>query len=249
MADATEALSITVKRHFTAARSHFDTTVYSQSLMCRILYAFQAGNEESHNCLGCNFNDLTAQTAKYLAVASRNQEDFDLHHLFSMYVFLLNTCWERISDVFGIISVPDGYRHRHFSPFFRIRRWANFFKHPKVFGWYVHHPHYTIANSDDHKILLADKQPHRFIDDEFLKKYYSAECDKNAGKLRGEFKGFERSTVVVIPDIVELTRDGCACLDDFVTLITKNPVYMEELHNTSTIVEFYANTDCDEASS
>jgi len=84
---------------------------------------------------------------------------------------------------------------------------------------------------------------HRFIDDEFLKKYYSSDAKQNAGKLRGEFVGFERTTVVVIPDTVQLTSQICHCLDHFVNIITENPIYIEMLNDTSTIQNFYESVD------
>jgi hypothetical protein len=234
-----EDIRETAARHFATAQSVFDADVQSDQLMCRIYDKYAGPGDANHNCLGCNFDDLTDQVSKFLLVASKNTVDFDLHHQFSIYAFLLNTCWERITDVFDILGVPDGYRCRHFAPFIRVRRWANFFKHPKTFGWMVHHPHYSVENSDDHNQLSADVGRHRFIDDEFLKKYYSSDATKNAGKLRGEFIGFECSTVVVIPDVAQLTKEICHCLDQFVEIITENPIYVEMLNDTSTIKNFY----------
>lgn len=247
---AKELIHETASWQFSESHRIFDSDVQSHQLMCRIHDKYAGPEDAHHNCLGCNLNDLSEQVSKYLAVTSQNDVDFELHHQFSIYAFLLNTCWERITDVFDILSVPDSYRCRHFVPFIRIRRWANFFKHPKTFGWMVHHPHYTIENSDDHNDLTADVGKHRFIDDEFLKKYYSSDAKQNAGKLRGEFVGFERTTVVVIPDIAQLTSQICHCLDHFVKIITENPIYIEMLNDTSTIQNFYASieaqdeTDC-----
>jgi len=178
-------------------------------------------------------------------MATQHPTDFDLHHLFAMYAQLLNSCWERMTDIFDIISVPDSYRARHFGVFIRARRWANFFKHPKTFGWVVHHPHYTVENTADHQEVTLHRAKMRIVDDEFLKKYYSADCKANAGKLRGEFVGFEHSTVVVLPDVVELTSQVCSCLALFVEIITENPVYVEMLNDTSTIENYVATIACE----
>ena len=89
----------------------------------------------------------------------------------------------------------------------------------------------------------------RIVDDEFLKEYYSADCKTNAGKLRGEFVGFERSTVVVLPDVVELTSQVCSCLGQFVKMITENPVYVEMLNDTSTIENYFATVACESETS
>ena len=87
--------------------------------------------------------------------------------------------------------------------------------------------------------MAVDVGKYRFVDDEFLKKYYSRDCNKNAGKLRGEFEGFERSTVVVLPDLPLLTLEICNCLEQFVNMITENPVYVEMLNDTSTIQDYF----------
>lgn len=234
-----ECIEETASREFAEAQRLFDSEVQSRQLMCRITHAYAGPDDAHHNCLGCNFNDLIEQVYKFLSVASQNLVHFDLHHNFSIYAFLLNTCWERVTDVFNIVGVPDSYRCKHFAPFIRVRRWANFFKHPKTFGWMAHHPHYTIEKSQDHKRLLTDAKKRLFIDDDFLKRYYSSDANQNANKLRGEFVGYERSSVVVIPDVVQLTAGICRCLDHFVEIITGNPVYVEILTDTSTIFNFY----------
>lgn len=232
---ALESIKGTTAREFGESSAIFDESVQSHQLMCRIYQRFAGPEDVHHNCLGCNFDDLTEQISKFLSIAADNTPQFELHHLFSMYTLLLNSLWERVTDVFNIIGVPDSYRTRHFSPLIRVRRWANFFKHPKTFGWVVHHPVYTIENSDHHNGLKADAGRYRFVNDEFLKTYYSSDATKNAGKLRGEFVGFERSVAVVYPDISQLTTQICECLTRFVQIITQNPVYVEMLHDTSTI--------------
>ena len=242
---AADLLPETSTNQFNEALQIFDSSVQSQKLMCRIYEKYAGPDEAHHNCLGCNFNDLTEQVTKFLEVAAQNTVDFDLHHKFSIYAFLLNTCWERITDVFEVLGIPEGYRCRHFAPFIRIRRWANFFKHPKTFGWMVHHPHYTIENSDNHKYFSTDVGKYRFIDDEFLKKYYSSTTKEQPGKLRGEFTGFEKSTVVLIPDLVQITKEVCHCLKHFVEIVTENPVYVEMLNDTSTIQDYYGSVSDD----
>jgi hypothetical protein len=240
-----EDLSTAITRQFAEARDIFEAEIQSHQLMCRIYHRFAGPDEANHNCLGCNFDDLTEHISKYLTLAAENSVDLQLHHRFSMYALLLNSCWERMTDVFDIIGLPDGYRCQHFSPFIRARRWANFFKHPKTFGWLVHHPTYTIENSDHCRGFTAEPDRFRLVDDDFLKKYYSTDCQKNAGKLRGEFTGFERKTVVVLPNIPDLTRQICTCLDRFVQVITENPVYVEMLDNTSTIEDYYDDLECE----
>jgi len=122
----TEPLYETIISQFEESSIIFDAEIQSHQLMCRIYDHFAGPDDAHHNCLGCNFDDLTDQISKYLSIVTDNSAGFELHQQFSIFALLLNSCWERISDVFEIIGVPDGYRCRHFSPFIRARRWANF---------------------------------------------------------------------------------------------------------------------------
>ena len=69
-----------------------------------------------------------------------------------------------------------------------------------------------------------------------MKKYYSTERTKG---LASEFKGFEYSMVVVLPDVKVVTEQICGCLDDFLGVVTSNPVYREILEDKATIVHLY----------
>ncbi len=207
--------------------------------MCRIYDKYAGPKGEHQNCLGDNFNDVTRQISWFLNLVADSEEPAPVNHSFSLYALLLNACWERISDILEILSVPDDYRHRHFSCFILVRRWANFFKHTKAFAWLVDSPRYVSADSDELKTLQADGTDYRYVDDDFLKRYYSSDCTKNRHKLKGEFLGHERSTVVILPNIGDLTKDICTSLDDFVRLVTDNPVYVEVLTNTASILDYY----------
>jgi hypothetical protein len=116
-----------------------------------------------------------------------------------------------------------------------MRRWANFFKHPKDFGWIVHHPSYHLDGSGDAPSTITDKQ-FKIIDDAFLKKYYCAERTKGLAK---EFTGFQKSVVVILPDVESVINGICDSLANFVDVVTKNPVYYEVLHDEATITNFY----------
>src|SRR5580704_3914114 len=178
--------------------------------MCRIHAAYAGPEEANHNCLGCNFNDLTDQVSKFLQLVGGNPGLLEYHEGFSLLSQLVNSVWERIADVFDMLTVPQSYRCRHYGTFIRLRRWANFFKHPKEFGWLVHHPEYCNERSTDAAKYRADKQ-FKIVDDEFLKKYYSADRCKG---LAGEFAGFQKMVVVVLPDLMEVITQIAAELED-----------------------------------
>lgn len=86
-----------------------------RSLMCDIYEVFARPGESNHNCLGCNFDDMTEQIANFLLACKQEAELFSIHQSFSIYALLLNSLWERITDVFDIICLPLGYRVRHFE--------------------------------------------------------------------------------------------------------------------------------------
>jgi hypothetical protein len=208
-------------------------------LMCSIYDIFAGPESLNHNCLGCNFDELTDQILKFLFLHQNTGDLFATQQSVSIYFLLLNSIWERMSDVFKIISLPESYRVRYYGAFIRARRWANFFKHPKAFAWMVHHPLYTFENSDHSRTVLAD-QSYLKVDDEFIKKYYATESSKG---LTGEFSGHENKVVVVLPDIERLTTEICDCLQKFIEIVTENRVYKEILDEKSTIVDYLSRQD------
>lgn len=230
-------------QQFTKAYQLFEKEVSSKGLMCQIVEKYEGLDVPRHNCLGCNLSDQEEQILMFLLVASENTVGFSFHHLFSIYALLLNNLWERITDVFDILCLPEGYRYRHFNVFIRMRRWANFFKHPKHFGWMVHHPEYLLRGSERHQDILSDIGSYLLIDENFLKKYYSSSGKQTEGKLRGEFESHKESTIVLLPNMEELTSQICQCLVHFVDIVTQNPVYIETLSDTSTLLRFYETDD------
>jgi hypothetical protein len=219
------------------AQKLFNQKIQSHQLMCRIHSAYAGPGNKNHNCLGCNFNDLTQQISSLVNVLANSNEVFTLEHGYSLYVFQLNCLWERMCDVFNILSVPESYRARHYQPFIRARRWANFFKHPKEFGWLVHHPKYTIEGTQDHKDLVASHCDYLFVDDTFVKDFYA--CDRAKG-LAAKFETHQMTVAVVLPNLRDLTSGIAASLVNFVDLVTRNPVYFEVLNDKATVYDFYS---------
>jgi hypothetical protein len=220
---------------FKEAECRFGSKVQSHNLMCNIYSAYLGPDEKHHNCLGDNFNDLSHCILAYLGMIAANPGSLEYHDALAILVQLVNSAWERISDVFEMISLPDVYKHRHYKTFIRTRRWANFFKHPKEFAWLVCFPQYCIEGSIEEAAARADNLK-KVVDDEFVKKYYSAERQKG---LAGEFTNYRDKVVVVLPNVVDLIDGICNELHDFVSVVTKNPVYFEILNDKATIVDYY----------
>lgn len=208
-------------------------------LMCTLYAVFAGPESRNHNCLGCNFDEMVDQILKFLFVCQNTSGYFSTQQSFFIYSLLLNAVWERMSDVFEIISLPEGYRVRYFGAFIKARRWANFFKHPKAFAWMVHHPQHTYEGST-HSTLFMNDSSYLKVDDEFVKKYYASENSKG---LTGEFTGHENKVVVVLPDIETLTADICTCLEKFIELVSENRVYREILDEKSTLVNYFSQQD------
>jgi hypothetical protein len=71
---------------------------------------------------------------------------------------------ERMYEIFSIVELQESYRLKNFQTFRKIRRWANFLKHPKSFIL-VHHAKYlfedylTIENvSKDEDVVIDERK-------------------------------------------------------------------------------------------
>lgn len=213
------------------------------SLMCSVHSTYTT--EENHNCLGCNFDDLIRQLHDYLSMVTNQKIQYpnQIPHVYSIYFLLLNGLWERINNIFRLLGVPDSYKNNRFHAFLQIRRWANFFKHPGSFTYIVHHPAITIDGSRNERkheykdqLDLADEHAQLlYINSDFVWTNYSAEKESKA--LQNSFKKHKTSTVIVLPNLEQTTLEICSCLEHFVDLISNNPIYVEILRDTSSLID------------
>ena len=207
------------------------------SIMCSIHDAFGGLEGSDHNCLGCNFADATSWIHNCLVNAASTPmisfQEFYFEYLLKLYLLV-----ERVYVVFEIINLPPEYRGRHFTPFQRVHKWANFIKHPKSF-LLVHHPKIFMQDDED-----AEKDGDRFdstkfgviIDQQFVEEYYSG-AEKN-GKL---FRLLTNKTdvAVLFPNIISLTTDFCESIHKFTGLFKENAVYRELLNSRSTYEDYF----------
>jgi len=243
MAAFDQFLAELTTEQLTRARDVFAERVQNDELMCRMYESFRGPDDARHNCLGCNFNNMTAQVQKYLNLCVKNPGHFTLEETYSVLVLLLNGLWERIADVFELIALPEQYRVRHFAIFVRLRRWANFFKHPRAFGWLVHHPIYTLQGSEHHAWFVQSGNILE-IDDEFVKRFYAPDRPKG---LASQFKGKENQVVVSLPDLDTVMPAVCSALAKFVEVVLENPVYREILDERSTLVDYITASEQDDS--
>lgn len=93
-------------------------------------YDAHVTSDAEHSFLGCNLNEAIHELGNFLQadVAPASQRT-RLH----LTVDLVNTVWERITDVCKTLEVPSKLwcaNEDKFRSFKTARRWANFMKHP-----------------------------------------------------------------------------------------------------------------------
>ncbi|HXB11474.1 MAG TPA: hypothetical protein VNZ45_05775, partial [Bacteroidia bacterium] len=109
-----------------------------ESIMCSIHNSFHKENDQTHNCIGCNFADYSELLFSTLKKFRDESGPLQVFSGTILYSYLLV---ERFEEIFKIIKLDEGYKLKHFPIFGKIKRWTNFLKHPKAFIL-VHHPEY-----------------------------------------------------------------------------------------------------------
>lgn len=203
----------------------------SEPLACEIHDYF--ASEESHNCIGCN---LAAKETHIVNFLRRYRSFKDTEESYSQYIMLCYLMIERIHEIFRIIELPESYRLQHFKTFNNVKKWANFFKHPKAF-LLVHHPCYLLEN-DPAKPTINKKSI--IIDSSFIHKYYSGE--KNNRELYNLLTN-KTDVYVILPELEELTISFCKEVRLFVDIIRDNSVYRHILNDKATYEYFYSMED------
>ncbi|MFN0275792.1 MAG: hypothetical protein ACKVPJ_08615 [Chitinophagales bacterium] len=209
----------------------FDSEIYpnDESIMCSIHDSFHREDDKAHNCIGCNFADYT----QLLHSALQSGPVSAPLEAFSSVILYSNLLVERFEEIFKIVKLPDSYRLRHFQVFGRIRKWANFLKHPKAF-MLVHHPDYYFER--EITVEPGDEKTHIFIDQAFVDEYYSG--DKENNKLYSLLSN-KKNVVVLLPTLDELMVDFCAAQKKYIEIISKNEVFRELLDEKSTMKNYF----------
>lgn len=194
---------------------------------CEIYDALVGDCSHCQDCIGENFNHLLRQiTAEWF---DRYTPGEDLDYYFCNYVLLLNLCVERVHQILNILHRDGNFREAETlrtagSPtLMRIRWWANFYKHPKQF-LFSHSPQHRISG----RRIEADSST-TVVDDAFVFEHYRR---KDSAPIV-----LERNTavVVLVPDLVELTKGFCAELNAFFAFICSSASATEFLRQCSII--------------
>lgn len=216
----------------------FDSSDPEQSIptLCKIHDAFGGLEKNHHNCLGCNFAEMT-NSIRYVLQRYENLDEADIGTFYSDYLLWLYLFIERMEMIFEIITLPESYRMRHFEIFRQIRRWANFTKHPGFFIL-VHHPQYFLEgdkNFDAKKFQVV-------IDTKFV--YDNFGRDQDSKSLRRELTN-KKDVAVLFPEPIHLTKEFCEKTMLFKSIICDNKVYREILGEQSTYENYFAARDLD----
>ncbi|MEM7358275.1 MAG: hypothetical protein AAF431_04225 [Pseudomonadota bacterium] len=204
-------------------------------IACRMHDAFGVLDGVGHNCLGCNFAEITNGIDHCLSkiVNTNARIEFD----FTDYIWWLYLFVERAEVLFEVIELPASYRSRTFYPFVTIRRWANFLKHPNFFV-FVHHPKYFFEGDAS----FDETQFDFVVDTNFVRDNYGAEAKSRRGSVRAKLQN-KNDIAVLFPNIIELTEEFCHCAYTIFELVERNEVYREVLSNVSTLEEYFAIAD------
>jgi hypothetical protein len=203
----------------------------SEPFLCNLHNVFGTEKTAAHNCLGCNFADLTNsfdQILKWLP------DCYDINTPCVTFIFWLYLFVERYDQIMNFVNVPEGYRNRHFPSFQQIRHWANFVKHPKSF-LFSHHPEFLHGGElgddfDGGKDAIT-------INQQFVDTYYAGK--DNNSKLASLLNNATK-VIVVYPNPEPLMERFVCETKEFIRLLEKNEVYREELSRITTAPDYYA---------
>lgn len=194
-----------------------------ETLMCSIHESFHG---DGHNCVGCNLEKSSKLIANYL----KQHETFETpDYVFTSYIWFLYLMTTRMEEYIDIMSLPESVKQKKFGTFQKVKRWANFIKHPKAF-MFVHHPCYSFegtpvpAGCDDIHYEVV-------INDEFVKEFYSG--GQNNGKLMRKLAKIE-GVMVEFPNPVVLMEEFVITQKNFVELIYDNKMIRELLDEKAT---------------
>ncbi len=224
----------TFSDEFYLATDVFEKKIYPDvkmdGLMCKIHDAFGSNKSKHHNCLGCNLDTSTHHLYMFLTQKDGHN---DLELSYTNYVLLMYLAVVKVETVLEIIGLPEEYKKKHFHIFQKIKKWANFIKHPKAFVL-CHHPEFYLENDPD--IIKKKKSANVIIDNAFVYKFYS---DGNNNKELFKLIANKDEVIVELPNVVKLTEGFCEELNSFVKIIANNEVYRDILNDKSTIENYF----------
>ena len=207
------------------------------SILCDIYDKLIDGNEYAENCLGENFNQLIQCIRFDFFKNYKPSKETTTAFYFGTYNYWLYLIVERFEFIFEVLN-PEGknkhfrdFKTKEFKTFKKVKDWCIFFKHPREFT-FAHWPTY-IFETDLTKIEQARENKETIIDYDYVEKNFT----KNGTRL--PCLENNPNVVVVLPDLVDLTKEYIDELIKFIDFICKNDFIASILKSKSTIDDYY----------
>ena len=189
--------------------------------------ALYDGDENAHNCIGCNLNEYAMILQNAIAPRSYYVSKFDLFANFILHAYVIVERVNVFTQLIGISATGFAQTYPHLQ---QVRKWANFIKHPKAF-MLVHDPQYGFVSE-------ANTTDKLVIDYDFVKKYYSGP-DLNQ-QLYTILKN-ATNVLVVMPDMVSFASGVCYEFHAFVESLLSDKATRDILKDATTVEAFFSS--------
>jgi len=210
---------------------------------CQISYKLCEDDHRSHNCLGCQLNDLFEEIKSNFS--KMNVEELGSTFYTKTYLFWIYFVVEIMFETLDFLNVKfenldlKKKKYGKYPSCVIIKRWVNFFKHPKA-SKFTHHPQYLIYSENRNQTFEKNVF---IVDQEFVYKFY-----EKGGKNEELDKLLinNEKVLIYLPNLVELTSGLCNDFINFVSFILSNDDIVHYLKSISTIeYNNSPNTDLD----
>jgi hypothetical protein len=208
-----------------------------------LIYDATTSDEADHNCIGCNLKAVVLEVRDLVGsiIGQHDASNPDLPNeamAFKLFVWMMNSYLEQLNDCFDIVQLDASYRGKQFAGFQTVRCWANFFKHPGLFAYRMHHPTFVIEGTKTHSDALATGE--LLLDSSYVKEFFGPDHDK---KKKNHFELLEKATtcVVVIPNLVQLGDEIVNNNIEALKFLTFEPFALR-LRSKGTIENFYCDS-------
>jgi hypothetical protein len=203
---------------------------------CEIYFKMISDPKLDNNCLGENFNQMLEIIKSDFFNKYKPSQDTEDQFYFTSFIMWLYFVTSRVDFIFDLLNSSNDqssifrvFQNKYLSSFQLIRRWANFFKHPREFI-FCHWPEFHLENDFNRDEINSSVI---IIDSEFVKDNYS--------RKNGPIKSLNNAmdVVVLIPDLEKLTLTFCNEINSFFDFILENKVVFELLKEKTTIEGYY----------
>jgi len=156
-----------------------------------------------------------------------------VRNTYTQIIVALYLLVERIDTILNLIKLDEDYRDENFKTIKKIRKWANFIKHPKAF-MLVHHPVATFEGCKFNSELLHQYEVK--ISETFVTEYYSND-DKNK-KLFEKLQNKDK-VIIIYPNIKKMIESFTDEMLLFNHIVRTNEIYREKLTKIATFNDYW----------